>query len=398
MTGSVVVAGAGLAGLTAAVTLHQAGLATTVVERRAQVGGASRESAGWIWRYTDLDGYRSGAPLGDRALQHTVLDGFDPAVAWLEEQGVRVIERGTGRTFTEGVRVDTDQMIEALVAHLPTDRLHVGTSLERVEPDRSTWRATTSCDHDGAVTSTELHPSVIVLAGGGYAADVERIARESKAPTSVAACWSVRARNGGDGSTLAAIAGLGVPRSVPVDGECFTRLVPDAAGAALERLLIPFGELGSLEDHRLLDAHGAGIERASHDWSGALQAWELARTTGRGWIELGAGALASTVHAGPVADIVTLARTLGLHVQEASAADGSPVVRMPVVAGLTHSRCGIVVDADAAVVGVPGLYAVGADAADVGRGGTAGGLAQALVLGRAAAHGVIRQLAATTSG
>ena len=126
-----------------------------------------------------------------------------------------------------------------------------------------------------------------------------------------------------------------------------------------------------------------------------MQAWELARRTGAGWIELGARALGARVHAGAVADIVAQARALGLDVQQATGGDGSPVVRMPVVAGLTHTRCGFTVDASAAVVGVPGLYAAGADVADIGRGGTAGGLAQALVLGRVAAHSLIRTFAAT---
>ncbi|MBC7460600.1 MAG: FAD-binding protein [Thermoleophilia bacterium] len=398
----VLVAGAGLAGLAAAVSLHETGIDTMVVERRAHAGGASRESAGWIWRYTELDGYRSGAPSGGPALQQLVLDRFDDDVAWLEAHGVSVLEQGTGRAFTTGVRVDSQQAVDALVACLPPECVRYLTLLLDLRRHADGWSATLGGgDAEPGIAARVLDRDVragaVVLAGGGYAADTRCIAQEAGASRHAASRWSVRPHDGGDGSTLVAVSALDVPRSAPTDGECFTRLVPDADDAARERLLIPFGELGGLDDQRLLDAHGGEIERAAHDWSGAMQAWELARRTGSGWIELGTGALASSVHAGPVADIVAQAQRLGLDVQQATGVDGSPVVRMPVVAGLTHSRCGIVVGANAGVVGVPGLYAAGAEVADIGRGGTAGGLAQALVLGRVAAHSVIRAFAATTS-
>jgi succinate dehydrogenase/fumarate reductase flavoprotein subunit len=78
-------------------------------------------------------------------------------------------------------------------------------------------------------------------------------------------------------------------------------------------------------------------------------------------------------------------------VDAARAAGGTVVdedgrVAVLVAPGVTHTIGGIRIDAQARVVGVPGLYAAGADAGGIATGGYASGLAAALVLGRIAAE------------
>ena len=49
----VIVVGAGLAGLAAAIAAAEQGAHVEVLERQDAPGGATRDSAGWIWRYRD---------------------------------------------------------------------------------------------------------------------------------------------------------------------------------------------------------------------------------------------------------------------------------------------------------------------------------------------------------
>jgi succinate dehydrogenase/fumarate reductase flavoprotein subunit len=77
---------------------------------------------------------------------------------------------------------------------------------------------------------------------------------------------------------------------------------------------------------------------------------------------------------------------------EAARAAGATVVErddgriaVHVAAAVTHTIGGLVVDANARVAGLDGVWAAGVDAGGVATGGYASGLAQALVLGLAAA-------------
>jgi hypothetical protein len=78
---------------------------------------------------------------------------------------------------------------------------------------------------------------------------------------------------------------------------------------------------------------------------------------------------------------IEAARAAGATVVERG--DGALAVH--VAAAVTHTIGGLAVDANARVLGVEGLWAVGVDAGGVATGGYASGLAQALVLGLAAA-------------
>src|SRR3954447_23395381 len=111
-----VVAGAGMAGLSAAAHARARGADVAVYEKGDRAGGAMLLSSGVVWRHREFDLFRSEAPGGDPDLQQLVFDCLDGDLAWLESLGARVTERETGNPRTSGVRFDTHSLTEALVA------------------------------------------------------------------------------------------------------------------------------------------------------------------------------------------------------------------------------------------------------------------------------------------
>src|SRR3954453_1841946 len=110
-----VVAGAGMAGLSAAAHAHGLGADVLVLGKGDRAGGAMLLSSGVIWRHREFERFRAEAPGGDAELQRLVLDRLDGDLAWLESLGARVTERETGNPRTTGMRLDTRSLTEALV-------------------------------------------------------------------------------------------------------------------------------------------------------------------------------------------------------------------------------------------------------------------------------------------
>lgn len=392
----VVVVGAGLAGLAAAVSALEHGADVTVLERRDSPGGATIDSAGWIWRYRDLATARTCAPHADPAVSAAIVARLDDDLAWLQRAGGKVVSEGTGRTITAGIRVDPRQVVHALVDRIG-DRLRLRSAVAasrhaadgrlelRIEEGRLGALV-------GAAPTWEAADAV-VFAGGGYAADLGRVAAECGAPHDAADEWVLRAPGAGTGASMDAATMLGGLR-IPASGESLVRLVPRVDELPDPRALARFGEL-QLAGTVLRTRDGAEVERSPHDWSGALASWEFARRAGAGRLEFERATLREHVHGGLVEDIVRAAIATGA---DAGRLDGGGAW-LAVRAGFTHTLCGLRVDADGRVLharsgrfrrrdhelgALRHVYAAGADAAGSGLGGTASGLAQALVLGRRA--------------
>src|SRR5450759_3298293 len=83
----VVVCGGGLAGLTAAVTALENGVAVTLREKAPELGGNTARAGGMIWTYSEYDRIRGEIPNGDAVLQGLVYDNIDAARNWLASQG-----------------------------------------------------------------------------------------------------------------------------------------------------------------------------------------------------------------------------------------------------------------------------------------------------------------------
>lgn len=385
----VAIVGSGLAGLVAAIEAQAAGADVVVLERRSEPGGATADSAGWIWRYRDAATARVHAPSGDDVIRQLVVDSLDADLEWLVRQGVSLRAASTGRALTVGAQVDPAAVVELLAAHVD---LRVGA--EVVAAHRR---------DDGRIELT-IHgqpPQVVdavVFAGGGYAGNVDRVADEAGVSDATRAAWVLRARAAGNGSSIDAALGLGGSR-VPATGESLVRLVPSGGQLAVGggHQLVRMGEL-QVPGTTLLDHHGRVVEQPPHDWSGAVAGWTLARTSGEGQLVFDARALATRLHAGgTVDDAIRIAVQAGARTGRTRRGD----VWLAVRAGITATRCGLRVDAAAQLVAsargrddavVPRAFAAGLDVADPGMGGMHSGLALALVLGRragraAATHG-----------
>ena len=78
-----VVAGAGLAGLSAAVRAREHGARVELFEKADRPGGCARLSSGYVWRYRSFERYREECPRGDEAVQRAIHDDLDEALDWL---------------------------------------------------------------------------------------------------------------------------------------------------------------------------------------------------------------------------------------------------------------------------------------------------------------------------
>jgi hypothetical protein len=401
---SVVVVGAGLAGLAAALAAVEQGAHVRLLEQSAEPGGATIQSAGWIWRYRDRDTARRFAPHAEDAVRDVVVNELDAQLAWLERLGVTPKRRTSPSPLTRGVQVDPALLVDVLVKRLERlapDALETGSTLVDARPALDGGDGVQLCVEEvrGAALGDRprgwMDADAVVFAGGGYAADLVRIARECRAPSDARDAWVLRATAAGDGSSLDAARALDAA-TTPATGECLVRLVPDVPGGAVDRaLLLQGGEL-QVAGHRLASIEGEPIETLDHDWSGAQAAWTLARTYGHGRIELPRACLLERVPTGgTVEDVVRAAIAAGADAGRCD--DGA--VWIAVRAGITSTWCGLRVDAHGALRAaskpaarvakraqerVSCAWAAGADAASSGLGGTASGLAQALVLGRRA--------------
>src|SRR5687767_779481 len=108
-----IVAGAGMAGLTAAAEARRLGADPLVFEKLAQPGGSMRLSSGVIWRHRDFETFRSECPDGREPLQRLLFERLDEDLAWLESLGAPVLQRDTGNPLTAGARFDPRWLTEA---------------------------------------------------------------------------------------------------------------------------------------------------------------------------------------------------------------------------------------------------------------------------------------------
>jgi hypothetical protein len=395
----VLVVGAGLAGLVAATAARAQGAEVTVLERDDEPGGATRHSVGWVWRYRDLATARACAPHADTQVQRAVVRRLDDDLAWLEALGVQRRATGTGRSLTDGIRIDPAQALDVLAQRLGDDVIEARATVLDARPGaREGFELRVRRGRPGALADAPeewMAADAVVFAGGGYAADLARIAREAGTRDEAAAQWVLRAPLAGDGSSMDSALALGALR-VPATGESLARVVPALEDELPPRELGRYGEL-HLPGTVLRRADGVELVRAEHDWSGAQLVWELARTSGAGRLELERSALRHDLRGGTVEDLIRAAVAAGA--ETGRTAEGG--VWLAVRAGITHTLCGLRVDGDGRLLHVPaarGLlrrgggdprpmsaaFAAGCDAAGSGLGGTASGLAQALVLGRRA--------------
>lgn len=434
----VVVAGGGLAGLTAARRALELGARVTLLEKGDRLGGSFVYSSGYVWSYKDLRTYRREAPGGNVALQRLILERLEGDIGWLEKAGVRVTARETGNPLTFGVRFEPGPVIDGLVAGIvdrggevslntPLTGLH--TSLEgRVTGVRA------SAEGRGRTVGADA----VILASGGYAANPELVARGIiRGPGRMRLRthpWST-----GDGFLAALDAG-----GLASDGldEFYGRNLPaPPADFPPEK----FVEVSQLYGRHAVAINSDGFRYAdeSADWSETALTRATARQPGlRAWYVLDTEGLRERVRERTVEEMVEAARRFGGTVIQAGSlkeladrlakrglpqnnvrhtlesyntavGEGSPgelspprsdpapriqappFVAVEVAASITHTIGGLAVDGGCRVLRaaderpIPGLYAAGVEVGGVSTGGYTSGLASALVFGLTAAESAV---------
>ena len=348
-----VVAGAGMAGLVAAVEAAARGARVVVHEKGDRPGGSMLLSSGVIWRHRELDDFLRECPGGDPVLQRLVHERLDGDLRWLEELGAQVVERSTGNPRTVGMRFDTRSLTQALASRAGEIRLG--------EPLR------------------ELPGSTpVVLATGGFAASRERVRRwitpEADSLFLRGTPWST-----GDGLELGVAAGA---RTTAGMDELYGRNMPAPPARIGED---DFVRLAQLYAHHAVVESPIGERFETRTWSEIdVVQWTARQPGARATYTVEEERLSERIRGRTIGEMVAAAEHAGAPVRRERGR-----VQVEVVAGITTTLGGLAVDASGRAA--PGVYAAGCDVGGISTGGYASGLAAALVLGRVAAEAALEE-------
>jgi len=433
----VVIAGGGLAGLTAALRAAELGARVTLLEKGDRPGGSFLLSSGYVWSYKDMPTYRTEAPGGDVVLQKLILDRLDSGLDWLEQAGGALLSRETGNPLTFGARFDPEQTVAALVERIRASGGGILThsALEALAEDAG---RITGVRASRSGRKKELAADSVVLASGGFAANPELVGRYIvRGPGRM----PVRAHQRSTGDGFLAALERGALASAGLD-EFYGRNLPaPPANFPPER----FVEVSQLYGRHAVAVNARGERYADEDadWSETALTRATVHQPGLyAWYVLDAAGLEARVRERTAGEMVKVARSTGGTVIEAAsleelavelgvlgvpreiflrtieeynaaiAAGGEtspprtgparrlrdpPFVAVKVAPYITHTVGGLAVDAACRVLRgedrrpIPGLYAAGVEVGGVAVGGYASGLASALVFGRTAAESVVAE-------
>ena len=185
-TCDVVIAGGGIAGLAAAVSAVEAGANVILVEASAKVGGTSRFAAGAFGpRFgTDWEAAYAKAPMSDIELGKTVVEGWDPYVAWIEGLGLTIEPLGQGAYVWmggerqgQGSKSFTDEYLQQF-GQIFTDKGGVTlTSTRAIKVLTDEKGAATGLRVQDAEGVYEIAAGSVILATGGWQCDKEMMTK-----------------------------------------------------------------------------------------------------------------------------------------------------------------------------------------------------------------------------
>ncbi len=428
----VVIAGAGLAGLTAALRAAQLGARVTLLEKGDRPGGSFVLSSGYVWSYKDMPTFRKEAPGGDATLQKLILERLGSTLDWLESAGGALLSRETGNPLTFGARFEPEQTVAALVNRVRASggEILTGTALQALLQD-----AAGRITGVRATSEKEYGADAVILASGGFAANPDLVGRHIIGGPGR---MLVRAHPRSTGDGFLAALEKGALASAGLD-EFYGRNLPaPPAEFPPER----FVEVSQLYGRYAVAINARGERYADEgaDWSETALTRATAHQPGPyAWYILDAAGLHARVRERTASGMVEVARSTGGTVLEApslgelanelaergvprdtvlrtleeynaAVAAGRetspprtgpakplrdpPFVAVKVAPSITHTVGGLAVDAGCRVLRgeegpIPGLYAAGVEVGGVSVGGYTSGLASALVFGKTAAESAL---------
>jgi succinate dehydrogenase/fumarate reductase flavoprotein subunit len=204
----VVVCGAGLAGLSAAVSALDGGASVTLIEKAPRIGGSTALSGGLVWTFADLTAFEAAIPDGNPVLQALVHDRLDVDREWLTTHGAVFRPMETVFGYGRGQRSDPPQVLDALLGTFRArgGELVVDTALDRLAVDGDTGAVTGLRTVDGSGAARTRRADAVILATGGFQGNPELLRRYvAHAPGTLylrASGWST-----GDGFLAATAAG-----------------------------------------------------------------------------------------------------------------------------------------------------------------------------------------------
>lgn len=178
MPWDVVVAGAGMSGLAAAIAAAEKGARVCVLEKRKRPGGAAAISAGAIWAPKTLGRIREYVPDGDPALQEVLVSRLPGDLDWLASHGLELSPTepvgglGEGRNMLGGESGSHERFMGAMA-----DRaLKLGVSFSYETPLQDVRREPGGFEVRTSAGST-ISTRSLILATGGYQGNTELLTR-----------------------------------------------------------------------------------------------------------------------------------------------------------------------------------------------------------------------------
>jgi succinate dehydrogenase/fumarate reductase flavoprotein subunit len=175
-TTDVLVLGAGMAGLCAAIAALEKGAEVLVLEKGNRFGGSMALSSGIVWTFAREADVRNRVPEGDPSLQDLLVANLTESLGWLEVQGVELQPDQTWLGHGRGREASPLQMTAALVDRIESlgGRILSGTAVQSLLTRDGGVAGALAFDAQGAV---EVHARSVILATGGFQGNAELLAR-----------------------------------------------------------------------------------------------------------------------------------------------------------------------------------------------------------------------------
>lgn len=171
---NIIVAGAGIGGLCAALRAQEHGASVTILEKAPQIGGSAAASGGTIWCATNLEQWLKAQPNGDPALGTALIDHFYQGIDWLIEQGVSLQKLPEQNPY---------KFQRDIYKLLPDARGALETLAKRFQSQGGTLLTNTHLTqlkggngnpiHGVATNQSEITTDAVILATGGFQANAK---------------------------------------------------------------------------------------------------------------------------------------------------------------------------------------------------------------------------------